>query len=255
MELAVQEAPLLHPTGDDLLAGLRHAWRSTPSDSTLNKWVKIRLTLDEASLLYEKLRRIVERPPRPRRSLRVRNALTDPRFLLEVLSAALAKLPTTAALSVSKRGATRTRQRAFLIQVRRHERSFFRKILDNQECDELRREALEEELFAPLGDVLDTEEGIEKEELSDGIRRPFAYPIHHDNPASHMRRVFLKQALAELPTKLKMPSKEVSALISALTDVGGNVSEAARQLGQPQRKTARQVARIARHLKSRGFSS
>ena len=78
---------------------------------------------------------------------------------------------------------------------------------------------------------------------------------HHGNPDAHVRRLFLKKAFDELPAKLKMTAEDVNALLSAMAEAGGNVSEAARQLGQPQRKTDRRIARIRRHLNNRGFSA
>lgn len=243
-------------TGDELLAEVLEP-PAKPFRSRLDDWVDLRLTVDQASLIHEKLSRRIRRPSSRRRAakpLKVGDVFTDPRYLLDVLLRALEGLPATA-VAISRRANVHVRDREFQLRLRRHERAYFLKIIENQEADEERRQAFEEELFAPLEDVELAEEGLEPEELTDGIRRAFVYRTHHETPEAHLRQFFLKEAFAELPAALKMPEKEVNELISALAESGGNVSEAARQTHQPQRKTARRVARMLRHLKSRGFSA
>ena len=243
-------------TEDELFSEILEQPPAAPCRSRLDDWVDLRLTVDQAGLIYEKLRRTVEGPlrRRPARDLKAGEIITDPQYLLEVVREALdALLPT--ARTASSRGNVHVRERDFLVRVRRHEAAYFWRIIKNHELDEERRKAFEEDLFMPLEVVELAEEGLEPEELTDGVRRAFIYPIHHDNPGAHQRRFFLKGALSELPAVLKMSEGEVDELLSALGESGGNVSEAARQTGQPQRKTARRIARLLRHLKNRGFSA
>ena len=229
-----------------------------PAPSRLEDWVDFRLTVDQASLIHDKLYRKIHRKVhrrRPSRPLKVGDAFTDPRHLLDVLWRALDEVPATTPVSVSKRGNVQVRDREFMLRLRRHEAAYFRKIIQNQDLDDLRRQEYEEELFATLDEGELAEEGLEPEQLTDGIRRSFIYRTHNETPHAHLRQFFLKEAFAELPAKLKMPPKDVNSLLSELAAAGGNVSKAARELGQPQRKTARRVARILRHLESRGFSA
>lgn len=64
--------------------------------------------------------------------------------------------------------------------------------------------------------------------------------------AASRRKVY--ELLRDLPLQL-------AVIAYALPRVKGNVSELARQLGQPQRRTARQVARIQEHLRKKGFGA
>lgn len=243
--------------GDELLAEALEP-PAKPAPSRLDDWVDFHLTVDQASLIHDKLYRKARRTTRrrrPSRPLKVGDVFTDPRHLLDVLWRALDEVPATTPVSVSKRGNVHVRDREFMLRLRRHEAAYFRKILKNQETDDLRRQEYEEELFATLDEVEHAEEGLDPEQLTDGIRRPFIYRTHTETPHAHLRQFFLKEAFAELPAKLKMSPKDVDSLLSELAAAGGNVSEAARELGQPQRRTARRVARILRHFESRGFSA
>jgi transposase-like protein len=237
------------PTGDQLLAELREYEfeLAHPRPRLVRERVPLKLTLDQASLLYEKLRRIVKHTPTPRRPLQVGSAISDPSYLLEILDKHLAQLPATTPVTMSKRNVPRFHKRTLILELRRHERAFFLQIIKNKQRDEWRREAEEEKLFSPLEDA----EVAEQE----GGREFFYGPSHPEHPGAVFRQELIQKALAELPKKLGMPAVEVTALLAALTEAEGNVSEVARQLGQPQRKTARRLERIVRHLKSRNLSA
>lgn len=237
------------PTGDQLLAELREYEfeLAHPRPRLVRERVPLKLTLDQASLLYEKLRRIVKHTPFPRRPLQVGSAISDPSYLLEILDKHLAELPATTPVTMSRRNIPRFHKRTLILELRRHERAFFLRIINNKQRDEWRRGAEEEKLFSPLEDA----EVAEQE----GGREFFYGPSHPEHPGAVFRQELIRKALAELPKKLGMPAGEVTALLAALTEAEGNVSEAARRLGQPQRKTARRLERIVRHLKSRNLAA
>jgi DNA-directed RNA polymerase specialized sigma24 family protein len=225
--------------------------------------VPLKLTLDQASFLYERLCRIMRHTPNPSRhlpgvyfkltrplgegSLEVRSALSDPAYLFEILSKHLKQLQTTTPVSVSSRNVLRFHDRTLVLRLRRNERAFLLRILNNKQADAWREEAKDEKLFSPLQAADEAEE--------EGGRESFYSPSHPEHPGAVLRQTMIRKALAELPKKLGISAEEVSALFAALTEGEGNVSEAARRLGQPQRKTARRIERIIRHLKSRNLAA
>ena len=250
MELTVEEASLIqHFDSDKLLAKIRDR---TPRTLThILDQVRVKLTIDQASFLYEKLSRVFVHPPQNRPETARKNALTYPLYLLGVLDKRLYQMRQTAPVSRPAGKVVRFLPQGLTLELRPYEAAYLLRILANKKRDKWRRENQERKHFVPLKVVEIAEEG----EAEEGPRRPFFRPVDHENPDAQMRRAVLKKALGELPKKLKMPAEDVDTLLGALTNAEGNVSEAARQLGQPQRKTARQIQRIIRHLKSRGFSA
>ena len=79
-----------------------------------------------------------------------------------------------------------------------------------------------------------------------GVGRALMVPADEDRPDRSFGQAEVKRAFAGLPN-------ELAALLGPLAECDGNVSELARRLGQPQRKTARQVARIRKRLEKLGF--
>lgn len=239
-----EPAPL---AGDDLLAELRQGAPEQPRPYRLSARVTLKLTLDQASLLYEKLRRVVKRSPRPQRPLRVRSVISDPLYLLDILAKRLEQLPTTTPVANGKRGRVRFLKQSLTLSVRPHEASYLLRILANKKRDKWRRKNQARAHFAPL----EVAEIAEEE----GGRAAFFGPSHCETPDAGLRQAVIQKALGELPKKLGMSAEDVTALLAALTLAEGNASEAARHLGQPQRKTARRIERIIRHLKRRGLAA
>lgn len=248
MEPETIEAPFVPlPAADELLAGLRE---SAPKPAP-PKLVQLKLTLDQASILYEKLHRVLVNPPRLKLEAVLKDTFTIPTSLFMILDEQLENMRPTTPVAEGRRGRVRFLRQGLTIEVRPHEASYLLRILGNKKRDDWRRKNLEREHFTPLEVAEIAEDGAAK----DAGRGPFFRPTHADNPEAQVPLAVLKKALDELPKKLKMPPEEVSALLAALRDAEGNVSETARQLGLPQRQTARRIERIMRHLKRRGLSA
>jgi hypothetical protein len=240
------EAP--PPKGDELLAELR---QNAPAEMPLPERVELKLTLDEASFLYERLYQVVAEPPPMKLEAVLKDTFTVPPTLFRILDERLEEMRSTTPVSASKQGRVKFLQQSVTLEVRLHEAKYLRRILANKERDGWRREKLSRARFVPLEVVEIAEEGEDER----AGRTSFYRSIQGETPDAQVGLAVLKKALGELPKKLKMSAADVTALLAALKDAEGNVSEAARQLGQPQRKTARRIERILRHLKSRGLSA
>ena len=247
----VLETPLL-PTGAEVLA---EAAGKLPAHLPDTELVRVRLTVDQASLLWERLHRLTQKEHRYQSQTLQKELITHPPILLGYLWDRLSDLCSTTPHVRSRAGVIQFLTQGLTLRLRRHQAKYVWRILKNKQHDEWRRENRERDLFCPLEVAEKAEAGSEEDELSDGVQRPYFRPTHHENPEAQMRRTFLKKALKELPRKLKMPAKDVRSLLDALMEANGNVSEAARITGQPQRKTARRIQRIIAHLKRRGFSA
>lgn len=249
MELQVVAGTVAEPAplaGDDLLAELRE---TAPKKAPLPERVEIKLTLDQASFLYERLHRVVANPPRLKLEAVLKETFTVPVQLFQLLDDRLEEMRSTTPVAEGKRGGVRLLKQGLTLEVRPHEAAYLLRILGNKKRDDWRRENQEREHFVPLKVAEIAEEGDDK----DGGREAFFGPSHCENPAAQVRQAVIQKALGELPKKLGMSVEDVTALLAALTQAEGNASEAARHLGQPQRKTARRIERIIRHLKSRGL--
>ena len=62
----------------------------------------------------------------------------------------------------------------------------------------------------------------------EGGRETFYAPSHPEHPDAALLQLAVERALGELPKRLRMTAEEVRALLSALREADGNVSEAAR---------------------------
>jgi len=251
MELREVAGTLAEPAplaGDDLLAELRE---SAPATALRPELVTLKLTLDQASFLYEKLHRVVVNPPRFKLEAVLKETFTIPPSLLRILDDRLEEMRSTTPAVEGKRGSVKFRRQGLTLEVHPHEAAYLLRILGNNKRDDWRRENQERAHFAPLEVAETAEEGDEK----GGGRAAFFGPSHCENPDARLRQAVIQKALGELPKKLGMPAEDVTALLAALTLAQGNASEAARHLGQPQRKTARRIERIIRHLKSRGLAA
>gem|GEM_PF-7032211 len=169
-----------------------------------------------------------------------------PASLFRILHEGLESMPSTTPIIVGKRGGIQFKIPRLTLQVRRNEKMYLLAILKNRKRDKWRRVKKDEKLFSPLL-VAETDE-------QEGGREFFYAPSHPEHPDAAFLRLAVQRALGELPKKLRMTAEDVTALLSALGEADGNVSEAARALGQPQRKTARRVERVKAHLKRRGLA-
>ncbi|MDE2489701.1 MAG: hypothetical protein KGM24_02560, partial [Elusimicrobia bacterium] len=235
MEPEAPEALEIPPPGDVLLVELRGE-RARAAEPFKTRWVQ--LTIDQASYLYEKLRRIAADPPKSRPRSVPWHGVADSQALLDLLSEKLFRLPPTTGEIQDELA-----PRSLTLEVSPFAAKFLLQILANRRRDEWRRQKVERALFEPLT-KLEAAEKEDEKSAAPALRFGSGYP---ENPAAKLRSAVLAKALADLPRALKLPDDETETLLAALVQAGGNVSEAARKLGLPQRKTARLVARIARH--------
>lgn len=231
------------PAGDELLAELR---QSAPK-GTYPERVEIKLTLDQASFLYERLHHVVVDPPRLKLEAVLKETFTVPPSLFMILDDGLEEMRSTTPVADGKRGGVRFLKQGLTLSVRPHEASYLLRILANKKRDGWRQEKQAGARFTPL----EVAEIAEEE----GGRAAFFGPSHPENPAANLPQAVIQKALGELPKLLRMSAQDVDALLAALSAAEGNVSAAARQLGQPQRKTARQIERIQKHLTRRGLAA
>jgi hypothetical protein len=157
----------------------------------------------------------------------------------EKVSLFLEKIPSTTTLDFGVRLSD--------LGLTNDEQAYYSRALRNVMADERRANRVWYRRFTSLDALMEkadqTEEPVEKPE--------FIPPsTHADNPCVILEKAetaaAFRQALLELPIQL-------AVMVYALPMVNGNVSKLARQLGQPQRRTARQVERIQRHLAAKGL--
>lgn len=248
METAIQEAPPVpSPAAENLPAEARAVageWRR----HARHERVRIKLTLDHAGHCYERLCGVLANPGRQVRTpLRPDAMISDPARLLDILDKGLRRMPQTTPVRVGKRGAVRLLAQVVALEVLPNEAAYLLRIVKNIKRDQWRETAQEHARFTPLEAVEIAEE--------EGGRGVFFPPSHPENPEASTRQAVIQKALGELPKRLGMSSEDVAALLAAVAEAQGNVSAAARQLGQPQRKTARRVERIQKHLQRRGLAA
>jgi DNA-directed RNA polymerase specialized sigma24 family protein len=232
------------PKGDELLAELRE---SAPVTAPFPERIELKLTLDQASFLYERLHAVVVDPPKLKLAAIMKETFTVPPSLLILLDDRLEEMRSTTPAVQGERGNVRFLKQSVTLEVRPHEKKYLLRILANKKRDGWRRDKATHERFSPL----EVAEIAEEE----GGRASFFGPSHPENPTANLPQAVMQKALGELPKLLRMSAQDMDALLAALYAAEGNVSEAARQLGQPQRKTARQIERIQEHLKRRGLVS
>ncbi len=223
---------------------------SAPAPLALRKQerVEIRLTIAQATLCYVKLHRILNRPARKTPTkYRPNVAISDPLYILDVLDKRLLELPGTTPIFEPKPGGIKFQRHDFTLKVRKNEAAYLLKIVKNDKLSRWRRAARRRARLSSL-EVLEIAE-------EEGGRASFFGPVHPENPHAGVPQAVVRKALGELPKRLRMSAEDVAALLGALSEAGGNVALAARRLGQPQRKTARQIARIKKHLRRRGLAA
>lgn len=234
LELPRPSAPTAVPPAfdwDKLRAELAARKLAPVAAAPVSVRVKLELDLAEASTLYLKLKGISSRAAQEDPPVgQAGSPRSDPTRLLQMLESALRKLRPT-----SKR--VRHNPAALALEIAPYEAAYLHRIVQNDKRDELRRSRIETRLFSSLDALLDDAESPESEggrALLPGLSEP-------SDPEARLRLSGLKRAIAELPQELRR-------LLPVLEQADGNVSEVARLLGQPQRKTARQVARLRKQL-------
>jgi len=243
MEIALAEAaarPVESPPASTPALGANatawdHLWRKLSASRPQSEPLLTALTLDldEARVLYEKLHRATARNPRTASSRpHEQHPRTDPARMFASLDARLRELPATA-----------TESTRVTLEVTPHEAAYLHRIVQNDKRDQARRARVEDRILTPWDERLDGNEP--NEQPADA--HPFRAPTEGPSAENSLQSDALSRALSELPD-------ELIRLVELLERTDGNVSEAARLLGQPQRKTARMVERLRARLQRAGLA-
>lgn len=249
MEPEVQEVPIaLPPTGDELLAELRPLAPEIPPVSLPVALVKLELTLEDATLLFEKLRKELARPLRP--NPRSTRAKPPPQLLSQWLAILKKRLRELRPTCPRSRKNSDPPARRLALELLRWEAGYLRRIVQNEKRDAARKEATYEE-YVVSSDALKAEAEARQEQASEGGGQALASdafdPSEHPVPGAGMLLGELGDALRDFPGGYE--------LAAGLEADGSNVSKLARRLGQPQRTVAHSVARLRQHLRDKGFSA
>lgn len=188
---------------------------------------KLALTVDDAGTLYELLCEKTDPVARPKPP--TAKPAADLARLLETLDAALRDQPATAPAAT-----------ILTLELPPQDAAYLRAMVGNKKRDERRYEQVRSRGVVSL-DAL-TEQAEAAGESGAGV----TVPADSDRPERAFGQAEIKRVLAGLPG-------ELAALLGPLDECGGNVSELARRLGQPQRKTARQIVRIRKRLEKLGL--
>lgn len=237
MESAPQEphttpAPAaIPPAFDWLRLGWKPAVRKpeTPAVQALPALVPFVLTLEDAGILYVALRAKIRPDARTKPS--TARPAADLVRLLEILETTLRKLPATSPATT-----------ILTLDLASRDAAYLDAMVGNMKRDKWRRKQVRNRGVVSLDALAERAEAAD--ESSTG--RNLKVPADSDRPDRAFGQAEIKHALAGLPN-------ELAALLGPLAECGGNVSELARRLGQPQRKTARQVARIRKRLEKLGL--
>ena len=229
MKTASQE-PLAAPGPVAILPAfdwLKFAWK--PAAKPQSSLVKLALTLEAAGLLYVVLRD--KTGPVARSKPVTAKPVAELARLLEILEVPLRKLPATAPAGT-----------ILTLELPPQDAAYLRAIVGNKKRDERRYEQVRSRGIVSLDALMARAEAAGEA----GARAAMTVPTDEDRPERAFTQAEVRRVLAALPV-------ELAALLAPLEECGGNVSELARRLGQPQRKTARQVARIRKSLTKLGF--
>ncbi|MFI5363622.1 MAG: hypothetical protein ACHQ49_16775, partial [Elusimicrobiota bacterium] len=141
----VIEAP--PPKGDELLAELR---QGAPQGTPYPERVELKLTLDQASFLYEKLHALVVDPPPLKLAAVLKDTFTAPISLLIILDDRLEEMPSTTPVAQGKRGGLKFLRQGLTLEIRPHEKKYLLRVLANKKRDGWRRDKRTHERFASL---------------------------------------------------------------------------------------------------------
>lgn len=236
METASQE-PLTSPVRaviPSVFAWLKPAWKPAaapkiPAARPQPSRVKFALTLEDASTVYAILRDKTAPAARPKPP--TAKPAADLARLLEPLDATLRRLPATTPAGT-----------ILTLELAPQDAAYLRAMSGNKKRDERRHEQVRSRGVVSLDALTERVEAAGES----GVGKAPKVPADADRPERTFRQTEIKRALAGLPG-------ELAALLGPLSECGGNVSELARRLGQPQRKTARQVVRLRQRLENLGL--
>lgn len=201
--------------------------RENPPERPQPGLFKLALTLEEAGTLYALLREKTRPGANPKHP--AAKPVADLAGLLETLDTSLRELPAPAPAGT-----------LLTLELPPRDAAYLRATVGNKKRDERRCEQVRSRGVVSL-DVL-----MEQAEAAGESGAGVTVPADWDRPERAFGQAEIKRVLAGLPG-------ELAALIGPLVECDGNVSELARRLGQPQRKTARQVARIRQRLEKLGL--
>lgn len=217
------------------LGWLRLDWKpaaresGTPAVQARPVLVQFALTLKDAGSLYVALRDKTHPAASPKPST-VKPA-ADLARLLETLEAKLHKLPATAPATT-----------ILTLELTPRDAAYLGVMVGNKKRDKWRRKQVRNRGVVSLDALMERAEAAGES----GAGRALMVPADADRPERTFGQAEIKRALAGLP-------EELAALLGPLAECDGNVSELARRLDQPQRKTARQIARIRKRLEKLGL--
>lgn len=236
------------PTGDELLAELRARAQESPPTARPPALVKLELTLEDASLLFEKLHKELARSarlnPRPDREKPPPQLVAE---WLQILTKCLRELRPTCPSSGKKSGVP---TRHLALELLPWEAGYLRRTVQNEKRDEARKESTYED-YVVSSDALKAEAEARQEQASEGGGQGSAAdafdPSELPVSGAGVLLAELQDALRDFPNGWE--------LAAGLEAAGGNVSKLARRLGQPQRSVANAVARLRRHLAEKGYTA
>lgn len=199
----------------------------TPPERPQSSLFKLALTLEDAGTLYALLREKTRPGSHPKPP--TAKPAAELSHLLETLDISLRELPATAPAGT-----------ILTLELPPRDAAYLRAMVGNKKRDERRYEQVRSRGVVSLYALMEQAEAAG--ESGAGV----TVPADSDRPERAFGQAEVRCALAGLP-------KELAALLGPLEECGGNVSEVARRLGQPQRKTARQVARIRQRFEKLGL--
>lgn len=191
--------------------------------------VKLALTLKDAGTLYALLSEKTHPAARPKPP--TAKPAADLVRLHENLDISLRGLPATAPATT-----------ILTLDLTPRDAAYLGAMVGNKRRDKWRRKQVRNRGVVSLDALMERAEAAGES----GAGRALMVPADVDRPERTFAQAEIKRALAGLPN-------ELAALLGPLAECGGNVSELARRIGQPQRKTARQVARIRQRLEKLGL--
>lgn len=200
-----------------------------PTVQALPALIQFVLTLKDAGTLYVVLREKTH--PAARLKPTTARPAADLARLLETLETKLRKLPSTAPATT-----------VLTLELPPRDAAYLGAMVGNKKRDKWRRKQIRNRGVVSLDALLDRAEAAGESNAGGAL----LVPADADRPECAFGQAEINRALAGLP-------KELAALLGPLAECDGNVSELARRLGQPQRQTARQVARIRKRLEKLGL--
>lgn len=151
-------------------------------------------------------------------------------------------------------GRTRLTDGSIQIELKPNELAYIRKVIRNGKIDEWRKN---QRYYKRHESITEREEANRTAEANDEDP-PFPDPCARatDDPATALELAEYRAAEDQKHHQLLLGLPiQLAVIAHVLPRIHGNVSELARQLGQPQRQTARQVERLREYLVSKGLGA